>query len=134
MSEFEYVTDNGVNVKINPCEFKDAGKLKNIVIKELKSSGANFGELMSQNMEQMSNGQFDSIAQIILSVASSPELEQFLFPCLLRSTYDDTKITPETFNDLDARGEYFKIVALCLKLNVFPFFKNLGCLLSMVMN
>lgn len=133
MSEFEYTTDSGINVRIGVAPFELAGRLKNVVVKELKTSGANFGIIAGGNIESITPECFDAMAQAILSIAGSVDVERALFPCLSKSTYDDAKITPETFDDLKAREEYFKIVSLCIKLNIFPFFKNLGSLYSTLM-
>jgi hypothetical protein len=141
MSEnyIEYTTDKGISVKIGICPFSDAGKLKTVIVRELKNSNIDFGSLIKefeskigQDISSLSKESFNTIAQTILSTAGSSEIERSIFPCLTRSTYDDKKILPDTFDDLDARAEYFKIISLCIKLNVFPFFMNLGSLLSIL--
>lgn len=116
----EFTATSGANVKINPADFKSAMALKSAVAKELSKSEF---EVSGFDMEKDVN--IADFAKMALAVDSSPLVYDCLFKCLVRCTYNGQKITEATFEDVEARQDYYEIVLACLKENLLPFFNGL---------
>lgn len=122
----EYTTKSGADLTINIAPFRDVMNLKNEIQKTIKKEDlANFAELDIEKLKQgNAKDIFSGITNAILAVDSSDEVYKAIFKCLLRCTYKGEKITETTFEDVDARSDYYEIVFLCVKENLAPFFKN----------
>jgi hypothetical protein len=129
--EFKSVT--GKKIVINPADFEDVWNLKSEIGRVM--SGSDFNMNVDGSKEMMDQD-FDvaQIAKIALLVDSSRDIRDALFTCLARCTRDGEKITMSTFNDIDAREDYYEIVIACLKENLRPFFKALLSQLSPFMD
>ncbi len=64
----------------------------------------------------------DGLPEMCLAVKSSKRVRDRMFDCLKRSTYNDQKITVSTFDNVNARADYYPIFIACLKENILPFF------------
>jgi hypothetical protein len=56
---------------------------------------------------------------------ASERIEKALQPCLRRVTYKGLKIDENTFEDVDARQDYFQVCIEVAKENLLPFTKSL---------
>lgn len=111
----EFKSENtGVKVVINPCSFQDAFKLKSAIQKALLKSGVSIEQALDQDL-----------SSLILAIDSDEEIMKCMFECLKKSTYDGIKITMDTFENEEARGDLYDIFFQCLKVNIYPFFKPL---------
>ena len=129
----EFLSTTGKKVCIHTAPFKDVMKLKAAIAKEMAGADFSFDIDMSKGFEAQD---FDvaSIAKVALMVDSSDEVSEKLFACLVRCTYGGDKITEATFEDEEAREDYYQVVIACLKVNLSPFFKPLISLLSPVLS
>ena len=107
-------------VKIEPCGFEDACDLKDIVGKNLAESNINIDSIDVKDLD------VGILLSAILKVDSSKEFRKQAFKCLERSLHNDEKITPQTFDPAEFRGDYYPILVECLKVNVLPFFYPLA--------
>lgn len=125
----EFTATSGAKVKINPADFRSAMALKSSIAKEISNSDF---EVSGFNLEKDIN--IADFAKLALSVDSSPAVYKALFDCLARCTYDGQKITEATFEDINARKDYYEIVIACLKENLLPFFNGLVSKLNTIMD
>lgn len=110
----ELVGPSGAKIVINPAPWKDAKGLKNAIQKaaattELKISMDDVGGLL----------------RTFLQTDSAPEVDAALAPCLARCTRNGEKITDATFEEVDARQDYYEIVFACVKENLGPLVDSL---------
>ncbi len=67
----------------------------------------------------------ESMLKDIFCVAyASPEVEAAMRPVILRSTYNDSKIDlakPDMFEPVEARADYFQVLAEVAQDNIGPF-------------
>jgi hypothetical protein len=135
----EFKTESGAEVVINMANFIDASRLRVAVLGAIKESGVEISKvdiekLLSGVKEDMGaavkSGALDSLLDMVISLDCSEKVNNEIFNCLKRSTYNSEKITRDTFNELEARGDYYHIVIMCLKVNLAPFFKTLFSKLS----
>jgi hypothetical protein len=135
----EFTTESNAEVVINMANFIDASRLRVAVLGAIKESGVEISKvdiekLLSGVKEDMGaavkSGALDSLLDMVISLDCSEKVNNEIFNCLKRSTYNSEKITRDTFNELEARGDYYHIVIMCLKVNLAPFFKTLFSKLS----
>ena len=115
----EFETKNSVNVKINMADFTSSMKLKKAIVEAVKESGL---DISSVDITNLKSGAINSIIQAILTADSSDKVEDAIFKCLARCTYNGEKITKDIFEPLEARENYYEIIIACLKVNLSPFF------------
>lgn len=108
--------------KFNDADFITAMKLKKAVIGAVKESNVDLSKI---DMDNLNLASIDTIGQIILAADSSEKVEKAIFDCLKRCTYNGEKITPDTFEPIEARKDYYDIIIECLKGNLGPFFEPL---------
>lgn len=110
----EFTTEeNGAKVVINAAPLADAFKLKASVEKALLAKGLDIVKIADGD-----------IVSAFMALDSSEEVYQAMFDCLKKSTYNNQKITLETFEPEDARKDLYDVFFYCLKVNVYPFFKG----------
>jgi len=128
MSE-EFKAPSGKKIVINPADFCDVLDLKNAIQKAAIASGLDIptslsAELMDQDID------LSGLIKTALTVDSDKDVQECAFKCLTRCTRGGEKITKETFDDIEAREDYYDIVLSCFKVNLTPFFKPLLSKLS----
>lgn len=108
MDNREFTLKSGAKVVVTPSSFKDAMALVRAIRK------AAFG--MSKETD---------LADAIII---SEEVQDAIFKCAAKATYNGTRITPEIFDDLtagaEARKDYFEIFNCVAKANVDDFFER----------
>lgn len=56
---------------------------------------------------------------------ASKKIEAAVWECMKRATYNDNKITEETFEKREARDDYFMVMFEVARENILPFTKSL---------
>jgi hypothetical protein len=114
----EITLPSGAVLRITPSPFADAKALYQALLREAKGIRFNSATEMSEVFKDF----------FCLSF-SSPEVERCLWECLKRCQYcdrrGDLKIDKDTFEPIEARGDYTKVCAEVTKENVLPFVKSL---------
>ncbi len=110
---------SGAILEMTIASFEDGKKLLKAVTKEVKGI-------------EITKGQdaINVIKNMVASVILSDEIDSALKPCLDRSTYNNKRITQETFEDEIARGDYLMVLKEVLEYNLTPFFSNLLSMLK----
>tara|TARA_R110002126_G_scaffold34891_6_gene107628 strand:- start:620 stop:1048 length:429 start_codon:yes stop_codon:yes gene_type:complete len=122
MSEIKSL--DGRVIKIKMASFDDTCDMKDIIESTLAETGLDLDSLGSDK-ESLADMDIDFILKPILKITSNKEFRKILFKCLERSSIDGEKITRDTFELVENRGEYYPIVLECLKVNILPFFAPL---------
>lgn len=112
---------SGKEIVINPAPWKDAKELK----RAIEAAAATV-----KIPTKISADDISGLLNIALLVDSSKEVESALWPCLIRCTRNNMKITEETFDDTEARKDYYEIIAACVKENFGPFAADLFFMLA----
>lgn len=82
-------------------------------------------DLKTISQADLAGDVFNSIKNVLLVLVSSETVERQLFVCMRRCRYNDVKITAETFEPKEARGDFLPIALEVIKINVLPFFAGL---------
>lgn len=101
----EFIAPSGAKVVINSAPWRDAKQLKKAIEREIMVGGLNI--------------------PTILMVDSSDAVDAALWPCLARCLRNDQKIVEMTFDDLEARIDYYDIALECIKVNLGPLAERL---------
>jgi hypothetical protein len=107
---------SGAVLEINLAPFLDANSLNRAVAKELLKIKFD-GEL------DLNDHNF--IKDIICTAISSDDIMSALWNCFKRCTYNGVKMNQDTFENEDARGDYFTVCKEVLIENLRPFGKGL---------
>ena len=129
---------NGHELSITPASFAEAMALKKAVADAVRSNGLdldlsgvniNGEDPMSSEVDGKTVG---NLLENILALATSPVVTDQLFICAARAVLEigkeKHKIDRDFFEDVDHRELYYPIMLEVLKVNLGPFFKNLGSL------
>ena len=116
MEETREVTlSSGAVLKIQLATFAEGKELYQSVLEDLKD--------LELNPEAEVDVNF--FKDIFCTAFSSKKIEKAVWKCLRRCTYNDEKITEQTFEKVSAREDYFQILMEVAQFNVLPFGKNL---------
>lgn len=128
----EFVGASGKKIVINAAPAVDAFALKNAIHARLNVPKFNLDELkkgnrnVSDKIKDMDVSEvIESLAENLLKLDSDKEVNSALMACLVRCTYNSEKIVLGTFDDIEAREDYYEIIEKCIRINLFPFYKGL---------
>mgnify|MGYP004568317085 CR=1 FL=1 len=111
----EFVTEeNKAKVIINAAPLQDAFRLKAVIQKALLNNGIKIEDIKEND-----------IFNILMALDSSEEVFNAMFDCLKKSSYNGIKITKETFEPEETRGDLYEVFFYCLKVNIYPFLRSL---------
>jgi len=103
---------SGAELTVNVAPFKDSKNLFQAFLKEWKGL-------------DVSNALKNGGLAMFSSAFSSAEVERALWPCISRCLYKGEKITADSFEAEETRGDY---IPLCLEVvqdNILPFTRSL---------
>lgn len=110
----EITLPSGAILKINLAPFADAKGLYQSLLEELKSVELNSKKEITEVIKDMACLAF-----------SSKKIEAAIWKCFEKCLYNDMKIDKDTFEPMEARGDYMVVCVEVAKENVLPFAKNL---------
>lgn len=117
----EFTTkETGRKVVINPAGLEDAFILKSKINKAFMDNKINPEVAISK-------GDYISV---IMAIDGSIDVLNSCFQCLMKSTYNDVRITKELFESEENKPDLYEVLFFCLKVNVYPFYKSLVSLLK----
>lgn len=116
----EFTTKGGVKVTLNPASLDKAFRLKALVEKAILKQGINMSDVLSKG-----DITYEDLFQIVMSIDSDVDVFNACFECMEKGIYKDVKITKDVFEDESARADLYEVLFYCLKVNVYPFFRNL---------
>ncbi len=106
---------SGAELAITPSPFKEAKDLYQAVLEELKLL----------KLDPKSEVDVNFVKDLYCAGLSSRKIEEKLAACMKRVTYNGQKIDDNTFEPLEARGDYVDASYEVLKENISPFLKSL---------
>lgn len=113
----EKTLDSKAVVQINMAPFGVSHRLLQAVMREV-------------GVVRLSEGEQEFAKNIVVRLISSPEVESILWECMGRCLYNGQKITKDTFESEQNRGDYLVVSKEVLEVNLIPFLSNLGSLLK----
>ena len=123
----EFKAPSGAKVVINPADFEAAMELKSCIMRELSKADVKMelSALAKQQDGEQKDRDIADIVKLFATMDASRDVQNAVFDCLIRCTYSGEKITRNTFEDVNARQDYYDIIFHCIKENLTPFAKSL---------
>ncbi len=128
----EFIGSSGKKIVINAAPGEEAFALKNAIQAKFEvpkldvdSLRKNPGKFSDKVKDMDIDEILGVLAENILRIDSDKEVNAAIMACLIRSTFDSEKITYKTFDNIEARKDYYPILIECLKINIFPFYEGL---------
>jgi len=119
---------SGAELKITLSPFEPGRELYQACLEEAQK--------IELDMEASIDGNFWK--NIFCSLLVSKKVEKCIWKCLEKATYNGNRITPDTFEPEEARGDYFDVIFEVAKVNINPFANSLyvkyGHLLGLIKN
>lgn len=136
MENLKKTLPSGAMLEISMASFSEAENLLKVVSRELEtiniklgSEGLTLKEIFSGGGKNIGEEALNTLKNIIVRVISSENINSALTPCIMRGTYNGTKINGETFDQPETWGDYLIIRKEVLMYILSPFVKNLSSLL-----
>ncbi len=105
---------SGATLKVSPSTFANSKALYQAMLSELHEVKVDLAPNFA-----------DLIKEVFCRGFSSQRIESALWKCFPSCLYGLSKITEETFEPVEARGDYMKVCMEVARENVDPFFKSL---------
>lgn len=102
----------------------DLSGLKDVEVKDGKVKLANLFPFISQNLNGVING--------FLDIVISKEVVDCVFVCARRCLLDNQRITPELFDNIEYREDFFLVMYHIICENLRPFFPRLPMVLKQI--
>ena len=113
---------SGAKLEVTLADFEKSRALYQAMLEEIKDLKVNFDDQIDVNF----------FKNVFCAGFSSKKIETCIWACMTRATYNGVKITKDTFEPEEARGDYFDIQFEVAKANILPFTKNLYAVFSQI--
>lgn len=124
---------SGATLDVTRSPFVIGHKLFKTVLKEMKQvnlklglkEGQSFGSLASL---ELTDDALNTVKDAFCILLSSEEIEEVLWECMLRSTYNGRKIDKALFNEDPITADYLEVAKEVMTINLIPFRQSLESL------
>lgn len=120
-----FTLDSGAKLEVTESPFVDAFALEKALITCVKETNLTGLEIKKDIFDM----DVDILFKSILMIAISPEVEQCLFKCLERATYNNVRVNHALFDDpkigLQTREDFHEICLKVAEVNCRPFLKRI---------
>lgn len=123
MHNAEIVLASGAKLHITLSPFKDAKALYQALLEEARTL----------KLDAEAEADFNFFKDVFCTAFSSKRVETALEKCFERCTYNDKRITADTFEPAEAREDYMQVCLEVAQHNVHPFTKSLSAQFSHIL-
>lgn len=127
-----FTAPSGARVQITLSDYSTSYDLLKAVLKAVRQGGV--ASKVPDNVQLSDLGKFSELdirdlggfADAVIDVITSKEVEELVFRCMARATYDDQRITgPQFFDEEKRRGDFLWVAYEVIKVNLGPFGSHL---------
>lgn len=131
--------ESGHELVVNKTSFKNASRLRRLVLAELVKVNMQFSEglipaLLSKNranvIAALSGTEVNTLKNLICLLLSSEEIEAAVFDCMTKWMLEGEAVTAETFESDDRWGDLIPCAVEVGRYVLLPFISSLGLQLS----
>lgn len=118
----EIQLESGNTVKIEAASWGDAINLHDKISKTLLSNNIDLGniEIPESSNDKNDLSLVNTFMKAILAVSGDESVRKSIFKCLQRCLYNGEKITEQTFENPEARKDYYPVIVACITENISP--------------
>lgn len=121
---------SGRSLVVEIAPFVPANKLKKAIAADLVGvdlSGLNLGKLdANMDLSKLDGASLNAFKNVLCILLASDKVEASVFECALRSTIDGVKVTRESFDPAEARGDFMIVAWEVIKANAGAFFGGIN--------
>lgn len=125
-----FTLNSGAKLEVTESSFSDAYALEKSLISSVKETNLS-GLQVKKDIFDMD---IDVLLKSVLMMATSPQVEQCLFKCFERATYNNLRINRGLFDDpkigLQIREDFYEICLKVAEVNCRPFLKRIFSVLK----
>jgi len=118
----EILLKSGAVLVVSMAPFSSSNKLLKVIMRELKTVDV---QLENLDFSRIGSQDINTLKNAVCQLLASDTLEQAVFECMARCTYNGNRIVKDTFEPDDARGDYLPCAWEVIKINLRPFFNGL---------
>ena len=115
-----------VELRITPASWANAVGLQKALGRAIKEANLSFDVGDFKKLDQAVEKLLPTMANGLLAVITSDEVESALFKCAEKALVGNEKVDRDFFEKIENRQHYFPIMIEIIKVNVGPFFKTLS--------
>jgi hypothetical protein len=124
--------DSGSILEVTLAPFEVGHKLLKSVMKELESVKISMGVKAKSLQEffdlDVNDEAINTLKNLLTRLIGSELVEESLWACMERATYNNKKINRDTFEEVKAREDFLIVAKEVLWFNLSPFLKNISSL------
>lgn len=122
---------SGAQVEITLSDYGTSYDLFKSVLCAIRKGGvgSKIGDIQATDIEafqQMDLKGLGGLADMVIDVLNSKEVEGLVFKCMERCSYDGERINRDTFEPEARRGDFLFVAFEVMKVNVLPFLSHLS--------
>jgi hypothetical protein len=117
--------NSGRELGLGMAPFSVGNKLRKVVALELKSVDFSASDLNLSADVLKDTKALNCLKNLLCQAMASDALEAAFFECAARCTLDGIKITRDTFEPENMRGDFLPVAWEVIRFNLAPFFGNL---------
>lgn len=130
MGNLSKTLESGAKLDITMASFEVGLKLFKAVSYELEKVDLRLG-IKAKSLKELfdleiSDAAINTLKNVIMRIIASERVEEVLWQCMDKATYNNKRINKDIFEHEDARGDYLIVAKEVLWFNLSPFFKNLS--------
>ncbi|MCK4786005.1 MAG: hypothetical protein KAV87_19770 [Desulfobacteraceae bacterium] len=122
---------SGATVEVTLSDYATSFDLMKAVLKAMRQGGV--GSKLPPNLQltdiskiaQSDISSLGGMADVIIDVITSPEVDTLIFKCMERCIYDGEKVCKGTFEKETRRGDFLFVAYEVGKININPFLSHL---------
>lgn len=122
---------SGRSLVVGIAPFAAANKLRKVVAAELLSVEVDLGRVdpkkltLDAEVLSLDSKLLNTLKNVVMRLLASDAVEGAFYECALKSTIDGAKITRESFEPAEARGDMLPAAWEVIRANLAPFFAGL---------
>ncbi len=114
---------SGRSLELGMAPFSVGMKLFKVIANELKLVDVDLGSL---DLSKIAGKDINTLKNAILQLLGSDALEAAVFACMEKCLLEGQRVTRQTFEPEDMRGDFLPVAWEVIKFNLSPFFSSLG--------
>ena len=133
MENLKKTLESGSKIEVQRASWEVCNRLMKAVMREVETINIRLGAtpgMKSLAELQINDDVLNTIKNVATRLIASDAVEAILWECFKVVTYNDARITRDTFEPEEARQDYLPLLKEVLEYNLAPFFKSLGSMWS----
>ena len=131
MSMVSFKAPSGASVEVTLSDYSTSFDLMKAVLKAARKGGIGSKlpeDVQLSDLAKIANSDISSLggmADIVVDVITSEEVESLIFKCMERCIYDGEKVSRTTFEKEERRADFLFVAYEVGKINLHPFLSHL---------